>query len=182
MIETRKDLQTVLEYEEKKYFTNKHEKKELAAMREPFFLCWKYTRLLRMVEFHHNNVGLYHKLLYGIYRRKKNKMGLSLGIEMWDNSFEEGIIIYHPGNVVVNGNARIGKNCKLHGDNCIGNNGLDENAPVIGDNVDIGVGAKIIGGITIANNVKIGAGAVVIHSCLQEGATLAGIPARIVKK
>ena len=37
-------------------------------------------------------------------------------------------------------------------------------APIIGDNVDIGVGATIIGNITIADNIKIGAGAVVTKS------------------
>ena len=55
-------------------------------------------------------------------------------------------------------------------------------APVIGNNVDIGVGAKIIGDITIADDVKIGAGAVVTKSCLEKGATLVGIPAKPVKR
>ena len=49
-----------------------------------------------------------------------------------------------------------------------------------GDRVDIGVGAKIIGDITIADDVKIGAGAVVTKSCLKQGATLVGIPAKIL--
>ena len=35
----------------------------------------------------------------------------------------------------------------LHGDNCIGNNGKTEGCPIIGDNVDIGTGAKILGAI-----------------------------------
>ena len=35
-------------------------------------------------------------------------------------------------------------------------------APVLGDNVFVGAGAKIIGPVRIGNNVKIGAGAVVV--------------------
>lgn len=54
-------------------------------------------------------------------------------------------------------------------------------APHIGNNVDIGVGAKILGGIEIADDIKIGAGAVVVSSFTTKGATLVGIPAREVK-
>lgn len=51
-----------------------------------------------------------------------------------------------------------------------------------GDNVEIGVGAKIIGDIYIADGVKIGANAVVVKSCYNKGATLVGIPALEVRK
>lgn len=74
----------------------------------------------------------------------------------------------------------IGQGCCLHGNNCIGNDGKSGGAPVIGKNVDIGFGAVIIGDIQIADNCKIGAGAVVVHSCLEEGSTLVGVPARRV--
>ena len=61
--------------------------------------------------------------------------------------------------------------CQLHGNNCIGNNRKeDERAPHIGNNVEIGVGAKIIGDIYVVDNVKIGANAVVVKSCFTNGA------------
>lgn len=88
------------------------------------------------------------------------------------------MIIFHTGNIVVNGYSRIGKNCKLHGDNCIGNNGISEATPRIGDRVDIGVGAKIIGDIEIADDIVVGAGAVVNRSFLTPGIVIAGIPAK----
>ena len=78
--------------------------------------------------------------------------------------------------------SKIGKNCKLHGSNCIGNDGKSLAAPVIGDNVRLGVGAKVIGDVHIADDVIIAAGAVVIDSCDIKGATLAGVPAKVVKK
>lgn len=85
-------------------------------------------------------------------------------------------------NIIVNAESKVGKNCMLHGDNCIGNNGKTEGCPIIGDNVDIGTGAKILGNIQIANGVKIGAGAVVVKSCLTENATIVGIPAKEIDR
>lgn len=182
MIKTKAELVDILKYEEDRYFPEGHRKKEFMFLGEQMYKCWRYSRLLRLVEYHHNNKGLIHKLLYMYWRFRKNSLGIKLGIEMWDNTFEKGLLIFHAGNIVVNGTSKIGKNCKLHGSNCIGNNGIDGRSPIIGNNVDIGVGAKIIGGITIADNVKIGAGAVVIHSCNESGVTLAGIPARVVRR
>ena len=51
---------------------------------------------------------------------------------------------------------------------------------MVGDNVEFGVGSSVIGGIRIANNVKIGAGAVVTKDILEEGVTVIGIPAHIM--
>lgn len=53
--------------------------------------------------------------------------------------------------------------------------------PVIGDNCNIGVGAKIIGDITIADNVTIEVGAIVNKSCTQSNVVFVGIPAKIIK-
>ena len=113
-----------------------------------------------------------------IVRRRRNRLAVKLGFTISPNCFGKGLLIWHYGNIVVNGDAKIGENCILHGDNCIGNNGSDTKAPVIGKNVDIGVGAKIIGDIFIADNCRIGAGAVVVKSCYHKGATLVGVPAK----
>ena len=62
--------------------------------------------------------------------------------------------------------------------NCIGNKGtVNSGVPILGSNVNIGVGAKIIGDIRIANDVTIAANAVVVKTCNEIGATLLGIPA-----
>lgn len=53
--------------------------------------------------------------------------------------------------------------------------------PKIGDNVMIGAGAKIIGGVTIADRIKIGAGAVVVKSFLASGTTIVGVPAKALR-
>ena len=138
--------------------------------------------MLRLTEYHYNNRSrILHKVLYAFCRRRKNVLGRRLGIEMWENTFDSGLMIYHAGNIVINGGARIGKNCKLHGSNCVGNNGRTLDTPVLGDNVRLGVGAKVIGNVQLADNVTVAAGAVVVHSCMIPGAVLAGVPAKCVK-
>ncbi len=69
----------------------------------------------------------------------------------------------------------------LHGDNCIGNDGAQDKNPVLGDNVELGFGAIVIGDITIASNTIIGAGAVVNRSIDEEGCTCVGVPARKIQ-
>jgi serine O-acetyltransferase len=115
------------------------------------------------------------------FRRKRNILGRKLGFFIHPNNFNLGLKIYHYGSIIIHPNARIGSNCTIHGNCCIGSKGsYPDYVPIIGDNVDIGQGAQVLGGITIANGVKIGAGAIVTKSILQEGVTVVGIPARII--
>lgn len=138
----------------------------------------KFFIYLRKAEFYGTRKSFYSKLLSLWFTRKKNKLGISLGFYIPVYSTKPGITVWHNGTIVINGDARIGAGCIFHGNNCIGNNGKSLAAPIIGDNVELGVGASVIGGVEIANNVKIGAGAVVLSSCKEEGATLVGVPAR----
>ena len=142
----------------------------------------KYQKILRLDEYYSNTAKGLKKILQLWYRWRKNVLGERLGITIGKNVFDEGLIIWHYGYIVVNGMAKVGRNCSLHGNNCIGNDGINPEAPIIGNNVDIGAGAIIIGNIRIADNVKIGAGAVVVHSIEEEGVTVVGVPARIVRK
>ena len=52
--------------------------------------------------------------------------------------------------------------------------------PVIGDNVTITCGAKVLGNITVGNNSVIGANAVVIHD-VEENSVMVGVPARKIR-
>ena len=80
--------------------------------------------------------------------------------------------------MVINGN--VGDNCVFHGNNTIGNKGVhgSDRRPVIGDNVDIGVGAIVIGDIDIADNSIIGAGSVVTKSFTDENSIIVGVPGK----
>ena len=103
------------------------------------------------------------------------------GIELCPNCVASGVHISH-GKIVVGSIAKLGCNCKILSDVTIGGQGRYDKhgAPQIGDRVFIGSGAKIIGNITIADDVVIGANAVVIHSLSEAGITVAGNPAKKV--
>ncbi len=88
-----------------------------------------------------------------------------------------GFVIDHFGGIVVSGYARFGANCRLRNGVVVGlKNVSDPVAPVFGDNVDIGAGAKILGPIRIGNNVRIGANAVVLCDVPDDHVAV-GVPA-----
>lgn len=87
-----------------------------------------------------------------------------------------GLYIAHPVGTVV-APKRIGQNCSIIAAVTIGMRNEWE-FPDIGDNVFIGAGARVLGGVTVADNAMIGANAVVIRD-VPAGATAVGIPARV---
>lgn len=123
------------------------------------------------------------QLLAFWYKGRKNRLGARLGFIISAGCFGEGLQIEHYGSIIVNPKARAGKNCKIHGNCCIGSTGgYPDYSPVIGDNVDIGQGAQILGGIRIADGVKIGAGSVVVKDVLTPGVTVVGIPGKVLER
>jgi len=98
------------------------------------------------------------------------------------NVFGKGLSIIHVGTIVVSDKAQIGENCRLHVCVNIGHaisHGVS-GAPIIGDNVYIGPGAKIFGAIKIGDNSVIGANAVVNKSFEEGNYTIAGVPAKVI--
>ena len=145
------------------------------------YRIWKWLYYSRKYDFYSQfyDKGVLWKIVLIYYLRKKNKIAEKIGFDIDTKNIGQGLLIYHIGATVINSSSIIGENCILHGNNCIGNKGpAGSPCPVIGNNVEIGVGAKIIGGVTIADNIKIGAGAVVVHSFTEEGITIGGVPAK----
>lgn len=83
--------------------------------------------------------------------------------------------------VVLHARTVIGKNCMIGQDVTIGGKSGWYEVPVIGDNVHISAGARILGPVRIGNNVIIGANAVVVKD-VPDNCIVAGIPAKIIKE
>ena len=142
---------------------------------------WKYQIILRKTEYYTNTFHKSKKYLlfhYIWYKLKLHKLSVKLGFSIPINVFGPGLSIAHYGTIVVNSAAKIGKNCRIHEGVNIGATNGSASAPQIGDNVFIGTGAKIIGDISIADDVAIGANAVVIKSITESGVTYGGVPAK----
>ena len=169
-------MNPVIAYEKQLYFPTKAAYWKSRITHEDNYLIWKYLYFLRREEAASNTLTRYY------WRRRKNDLGARLGILIYAGTCGKGLRIWHYGSTIISGDAKLGENCTFHGQACIGNDGSTAAAPLIGNHVDIGIGAKLLGGITIADDVKIGAGAVVTRSCLEQGATLVGIPASVLKK
>lgn len=82
--------------------------------------------------------------------------------------------------VVVHARAVIGKNCIIGQGVTIGGKSGWYEVPVIGDNVEINAGSRLLGPIRVGNNVIIGANAVVVKD-VPDNCIVAGIPAKILK-
>ena len=89
-----------------------------------------------------------------------------------------GFVIMHSSGVVINTNVRAGRNLVVFHGVTLGEE--HNQSPVLGDDVYIGAGAKVIGGVKVGSNVRIGANAVVAKD-VPDGATVVGIPARIIR-
>ncbi len=90
--------------------------------------------------------------------------------------------IDHGAGVVIGETTEIGDDCLIYQGVTLGGTGNEKGKrhPTLGHRVVVGTGAKVLGGIQIGDDVKIGAGSVVVHA-VPDGATVVGIPGRVVK-
>jgi serine O-acetyltransferase len=86
----------------------------------------------------------------------------------------------HPNGVVINPHAVIGARLTIHSSVTIG--GSPTGAPVIGNDVNLAPGSRVLGAVTIGNRVRVGANAVLTKTVEGDDLVLAGIPARILRK
>jgi hypothetical protein len=143
-----------------------------------FYLTGKYIIYARKAGYYKENRNKFiNKILCVFYMRKKNRLGIKLHIDIAPSFFGRRIIIWH-GNFIANYHSRIGNDCQFHGNNCLGSiDKLGEQAPILENNIDVGVGANIIGKVRLASGIKVGANALVNKSFLKENSTIIGVPA-----
>jgi len=113
-----------------------------------------------------------------LYRMLYKFIQIITGIELpCEAIIGHHFVIDHFGGIIISGHAKFGDNCRIRNGVVVGlRHTSDPCAPVIGNNVDIGAGAKILGAITVGNNVLIGANAVVLTN-VPDNSTAVGVPA-----
>jgi serine O-acetyltransferase len=93
----------------------------------------------------------------------------------------EGLFIDHGMGVVIGETAVIGDDCHLTQGVTLGGTSThrEKRHPTLGDNVQVGAGAKLIGAITVGDHARIGAGSVVVTN-VPAYATVVGVPGKVV--
>ena len=134
------------------------------------FGCWRYTIKSALIR---KPFSLLYKVLYKFIQ-------VITGIELpCEVAVGKNFRIDHFGGIIISGFASFGDNCVIRDGVTVGLRRVDDPvAPQIGNNVDIGTGAKVLGGITIGDHVVIGANAVVLED-VPSNSIAVGVPARI---
>ena len=115
------------------------------------------------------------------YLAASKAVEITSGIHLYpSNEIGPGLYIGHTGSIHLNPGAKIGRNVSLSQEVTLGTSaGGREGAPVIGDDVYLGAGAKVIGNVKVGRGANIAANSLVIAD-VPEGSTVMGVPARVM--
>ena len=173
MINTKSDLKEYLFQDKVQLGINRRFPKPFSDR------IWRYEIVLRKYEYWLNkkNGGILTKSVRLFYRFLHSRYSEKMGIDIPPNTCGKGLSIAHACCIFINDAAEIGDNLRIHEGVTIGASGGKE-AAKIGDCVFLGTGCKIIGGVKIASHCAVGANAVVVKDVLEEGITVAGVPAK----
>jgi serine O-acetyltransferase len=118
-------------------------------------------------------------ILYrSLYRKIRNTYGIDLPYTV---KLGRRVVIEHQSAIIIHGYCTIGDDCIIRQGVTLGNRYLEKplESPQLGDRVNVGAGAKILGKVNLGDDVNIGANAVVL-SDVPAGKTAVGIPAKIL--
>ena len=95
-----------------------------------------------------------------------------------------GLFVDHGAGLVIGETTKIGDNCVLFHNVTLGGTGKHEGKrhPTLGNNVLVGTGAILLGPITVGDNVNIGANSFVVMRDIPDNCTVAGTPAKIIRR
>lgn len=192
MILSKKDLQEYILADRSRYASySRHSNllirlkkilKNLFGIQTDEYYACKYLYVLRHYEYYFNNVnnGHLYFILSKLYSFQHKRLSRKYRIFIEPNTVGKGLYIPHfSGSIICN--------CKQMGDNCIistgvvvGNKCGQDNRPIIGNNVELCIGCKIIGKINIADNAIVAPNSVVVKD-VPMNAIVSGIPAKIIK-
>jgi serine O-acetyltransferase len=115
-----------------------------------------------------------------VYHLGQKTVEIATGIQLPAScDIGPGLLILHSGSIIIHTDVRMGRGCTIGHDTTLGTRGRGRpGAPVLGDDVYVGAGARILGPVHLGDGAAVGANAVVL-SDVPPGATVVGIPAHL---
>ena len=175
IIRNKQELNDWLDYERKRYGIDKGVSEYLKYLfGTEKYVIWKFQQRLRITEYYYNS-GKKIRYLFSMAKlnRLRNKYSLNIGL----NICGRGLKVMHLGPILTNEKVIIGDNASIHINTAFVAGGRTSESPVLGNDIVVGVGATILGGIYIADGIAIGANALVNKSFTEKGIAIAGVPA-----
>ncbi|MCL2106803.1 MAG: serine acetyltransferase [Oscillospiraceae bacterium] len=179
IIQSKAELRQIIAADMFRYL-GRCDKKAIRRGRRRGAACFCYY--LRKSMYAGSRPLLRHTLYYYYsWRRVRAAFRCGAEIPVFGGDIGGGLHLAHNGAIVVHANAVLGRNVTLSTGVVVGQTLKDGKVltPVVGNNVYIAPGAKIIGGVRVGNDVVIGANAVVTKD-VPDHAVAAGVPARVL--
>lgn len=138
--------------------------------------AFRYLKSLRKLEYAKNTNSIF----YHFWRWYNRQLSLKYGVGLFPNTIGKGLRLPHlVGGVILNCK-QMGDWCTVNGGVVVGNKGKQENIATIGNRVDLAIGCKVIGKVTIGDNAVIAPNSVVVKD-VPANAVVSGVPAQIIK-
>ena len=180
MIRTKTDLKEYIKADRQRYHL-RNPRILGALLKDESYYITKFLYCLRHLEYYTNNRNtILEKIKYYYWFLRHRRLENDLGIRISPNVVGKGLYIPHfSGGIIINAES-MGDYCVVNSGAIIGNKHLAHHRPTIGNNVEITIGAKVIGKITLGNHVIVAPNSVVIKDVPDNG-IVSGIPAKSIK-
>ena len=172
----KRNLKFVNKYNIFKYYFH------ILVTKNEHYLAYRYLKNLRKLEYSINCLkgkSIIGNVIYYYRHIRYTRLCYAYNITLLPNKIGYGLYLPHlvGGGIVANCQS-VGNYCAINCNVVIGNK--HTGVPIIGNNVDMTPGCKIIGGITIGNNVIVAPNSVVVKD-VPDNAVVSGIPAKVIK-
>lgn len=150
------------------------------------YRVFKLLKALRYHEYYTNlckqgNASFITRILLRYYTIKHHQLEIKYGIKLGVNVLGYGVYIPHINAGIIVDCISVGNYFSLNNGVIIGRNHTKDQSPIIGHNVTICTGSKIVRKVRIGNNVVVAPNSVVIHD-IPDNCMVSGVPAQIIKK
>lgn len=182
MIKTRKELNFYIAAD--RIMNGKSPKKNVKDILFDRFIIGgiilEYLYAMRKVAYYSNvgkNKNILHHIKYLYWAYRFQKLSLKLGFTIGYNVLGYGVVIPHPGTIVLGLSNRIGNFAVLNTCTC-----LQDNGKIIGDGFYLATGVKMTKKVVLGNNVSVGANSLVNKEIHGDNIMIAGSPAKFIKE